>query len=179
MVRDSMIELIKAAEGLAAALLESAPKKKKRKLLLVAAFRGFDKYGKPIEPAAVAPGDDLYLRRPEDTGAGMLVPGAPAGVTAGRDGKLFPGRGSTVSASTSTSGRLYATALEAIEAGTVAEIAAAIYEKRWETDADPCDVCLENATVGWIGADEVFPSGDEEPDAHPNCKCDLMLRRAE
>ena len=39
--------------------------------------------------------------------------------------------------------------------------------------ADPCDDCQENADASPIGIDEVFPSGDTEPPAHPNCVCDL------
>lgn len=39
--------------------------------------------------------------------------------------------------------------------------------------ADPCDTCQENADVSPIGIGEVFPSGDTEPPAHPNCVCDI------
>lgn len=34
-----------------------------------------------------------------------------------------------------------------------------------------CDVCYENMAVGAIGIDEIFPSGDSESPAHPNCRC--------
>jgi hypothetical protein len=39
--------------------------------------------------------------------------------------------------------------------------------------ADPCDLCQENADVSPIGIGDVFPSGDTEPPAHPNCVCDI------
>ena len=39
--------------------------------------------------------------------------------------------------------------------------------------AEPCDVCQENAEASPIRIDSVFPSGDTEPPAHPNCVCDL------
>lgn len=156
-----------------AVLLEARNRKAGRKVLHVAAFAGFDKYGKPIDPIDVLPGSDLYLRRPEDPGAGMLFPGEPAGLPYSIDGRQF----AHPEQSGSTLGRLYATALETLEAGKIGEIQAILYKKRWQTDDDPCDICLENATAGWILADETFPSGDEEPDAHPNCKCELIVQR--
>jgi hypothetical protein len=39
--------------------------------------------------------------------------------------------------------------------------------------ADPCDLCQENADVSPIGIGDIFPSGDTEPPAHPNCVCDI------
>jgi hypothetical protein len=36
-----------------------------------------------------------------------------------------------------------------------------------------CEDCQENADASPIGIDEVFPSGDTEPPAHPNCMCSL------
>jgi hypothetical protein len=39
--------------------------------------------------------------------------------------------------------------------------------------ADPCDLCQENADASPIGIGDVFPSGDTEPPAHPNCVCDI------
>jgi len=36
-----------------------------------------------------------------------------------------------------------------------------------------CEDCQENADASPIGIDEVFPSGDTEPPAHPNCMCAL------
>ena len=36
-----------------------------------------------------------------------------------------------------------------------------------------CEDCQDNADASPIGIDEVFPSGDTEPPAHPNCMCAL------
>jgi hypothetical protein len=36
-----------------------------------------------------------------------------------------------------------------------------------------CEDCQENADASPIGIDDVFPSGDTEPPAHPNCMCSL------
>jgi hypothetical protein len=36
-----------------------------------------------------------------------------------------------------------------------------------------CEDCQMNADASPIGIDEVFPSGDTEPPAHPNCMCAL------
>ena len=36
-----------------------------------------------------------------------------------------------------------------------------------------CEDCQMNADASPLGIDEVFPSGDTEPPAHPNCMCDL------
>lgn len=136
-----------------AGLLEAKAKKKKRRLLFVFAFGEFDRLGKPVDPEDIEPGDLLYRRRTEDTAAGAI--------------------------SKSPRGLPYATALEFLAGGKSGKIRTALYEKRWETDDDPCDTCLMNATAGWIDADETFPSGHEEPDAHPNCKCELLVRPAE
>lgn len=37
--------------------------------------------------------------------------------------------------------------------------------------ADGCDDCQENADASPIGINDVFPTGDTEPPAHPNCMC--------
>lgn len=39
--------------------------------------------------------------------------------------------------------------------------------------AEGCEDCQMNADASPLGIDEVFPSGDTEPPAHPNCMCDL------
>ena len=39
--------------------------------------------------------------------------------------------------------------------------------------AEPCDLCQENADVSPIRIGDIFPSGDTEPPAHPNCVCDI------
>ena len=38
---------------------------------------------------------------------------------------------------------------------------------------DACDLCMENADASPISIDDVFPSDDTEPPAHPNCTCSL------
>jgi hypothetical protein len=43
--------------------------------------------------------------------------------------------------------------------------------KDWMLGAEACDVCQENADAGRIGIDDSFPSGDETPPGHPNCRC--------
>jgi hypothetical protein len=47
-------------------------------------------------------------------------------------------------------------------------------EKSWV--GGTCDVCQENADAGWIDMDDTFPSGDDEPPAHPHCDCDIETR---
>lgn len=42
--------------------------------------------------------------------------------------------------------------------------------KEWES-SNPDDICGENADAGPIGIDDSYPSGDDEPTAHPNCVC--------
>jgi hypothetical protein len=39
--------------------------------------------------------------------------------------------------------------------------------------AEGCDDCQENADVSPISINDVFPTGDTEPPAHPNCMCSL------
>jgi phosphohistidine phosphatase len=47
-------------------------------------------------------------------------------------------------------------------------------EKSWV--GGTCKTCQENAEAGWIDMDDQFPSGDDEPPAHPNCGCELETR---
>lgn len=49
--------------------------------------------------------------------------------------------------------------------------------KSWATAEDDCvdeTICQPNADAGAIGLDEPFPSGDEAPPGHPNCRCALV-----
>lgn len=48
--------------------------------------------------------------------------------------------------------------------------------KEWIVAEDEltCDECLDNADAGPIELDDVFPSGDDAPSAHPNCRCSLV-----
>jgi len=43
--------------------------------------------------------------------------------------------------------------------------------KEWITH-DPCEICAQNEDI-ILPLDGVFPSGDERPPAHPNCRCAL------
>jgi hypothetical protein len=47
-------------------------------------------------------------------------------------------------------------------------------QKEWFADAEACDICLENVDAGPIDLDEVFPSGDDAPTAHPRCQCSII-----
>jgi hypothetical protein len=46
-----------------------------------------------------------------------------------------------------------------------------VIEKSWLAEDDPCPECEENAADGWIGESDTFASGDDEPLAHPGCRC--------
>lgn len=46
--------------------------------------------------------------------------------------------------------------------------------KVWEVSSDPCPEC-EGNDVGEIDFSDSFPSGDDEPPAHPNCRCGMSL----
>lgn len=48
-----------------------------------------------------------------------------------------------------------------------------IKTKYWVTDTNPCEICEANAGDGDIPFNDVFSSGDDRPDAHPNCQCVL------
>jgi len=43
---------------------------------------------------------------------------------------------------------------------------------------DECDICAENESAGWIPIDEAFPSGDQTPPNHPNCRCACLYQVA-
>lgn len=36
----------------------------------------------------------------------------------------------------------------------------------------PCEDCDENIAAGWIDADDIYPSGHDGPEFHPNCVCE-------
>lgn len=47
--------------------------------------------------------------------------------------------------------------------------------KEWLLASDEnCPICIKNALVGAIGLNDLFPSGDAAPPAHPRCRCDLL-----
>jgi len=41
--------------------------------------------------------------------------------------------------------------------------------KSWEIEPGACIVCVGNALAGEIPLEDLFPSGDDQPTAHPNC----------
>lgn len=61
------------------------------------------------------------------------------------------------------------TATEVADAGMVVE-------KSWETQDNPCEICIANEAEGWIPYDAPHDSGDFEPGAHPNCACSEVYR---
>jgi phosphohistidine phosphatase SixA len=61
------------------------------------------------------------------------------------------------------------TAIEVADAGMVVE-------KSWETQDNPCEICIANEAEGWIPYDAPHDSGDYEPGAHPNCACSEVYR---
>lgn len=50
-------------------------------------------------------------------------------------------------------------------------------EKYWICEPDACETCTDNEDGSPIDLDEIFGSGDEDPPAHPNCRCTLEMRR--
>ncbi len=53
-------------------------------------------------------------------------------------------------------------------------------EKAWSTiGGDECEICADNEAAGWIPSADTFPSGDENPPNHPNCRCSCIYRIAE
>lgn len=47
-------------------------------------------------------------------------------------------------------------------------------KKQWWADENPCEDCVANADEGPIDLDDLFPSGDDAPPAHPNCECAII-----
>lgn len=45
-------------------------------------------------------------------------------------------------------------------------------EKRWSAEDDACEICLENEAEDFIDSEAPHSSGDDEPPAHPNCRCE-------
>lgn len=50
--------------------------------------------------------------------------------------------------------------------------------KQWITSADACPICQDNEDASPIPVDDLFPSGDAAPSAHPNCRCAISAARA-
>jgi SPP1 gp7 family putative phage head morphogenesis protein len=51
-------------------------------------------------------------------------------------------------------------------------------EKEWVTSRDDkvSEQCDADHQAGWLPVDEAFPSGNQEPPGHPNCRCTLNYR---
>jgi hypothetical protein len=49
--------------------------------------------------------------------------------------------------------------------------------KQWITGTQCCDICADNEDSSPIPIDAVFPSGDDRPPAHPNCRCAIAGSR--
>ena len=53
-------------------------------------------------------------------------------------------------------------------------------EKSWDGDGEACEeICQPNIDAGWIPIDDDFPSGDQQPTAHPRCDCGLDFRKTD
>lgn len=50
-------------------------------------------------------------------------------------------------------------------------------EKRWLVQPDACPTCEENAAMDWIDEEAPFSSGDDNPPAHPNCRCSMEFQQ--
>lgn len=48
-----------------------------------------------------------------------------------------------------------------------------VSKKRWLLAQNPCAICGENAAAGEIPLTRAFPSGHQQPTAHPGCHCDM------
>lgn len=49
-------------------------------------------------------------------------------------------------------------------------------EKRWNAEDDACEICLENEAEDFIDSEAPHSSGEGEPPAHPNCRCEEEYR---
>lgn len=47
--------------------------------------------------------------------------------------------------------------------------------KYWDTDLQPCLICIENELASPIPIGAVFPSGASAPTQHPRCNCSLRI----
>ena len=68
------------------------------------------------------------------------------------------------------------TAMADVEGNMTAYKESGVVEgKEWITGSEAdCDLCAMNEAKGVLPLDDVFPSGDEAPPAHPNCVCDIL-----
>ena len=54
------------------------------------------------------------------------------------------------------------------------EASGLVEASEWIVGSDDCDECQANADAGPVALGDAFPSGDDMPPAHPNCRCDLL-----
>lgn len=66
-----------------------------------------------------------------------------------------------------------ANSLAALEGYKAAGQAGVAVKKEWLVADEACDDCQANADEGPIDLDDDFPSGDDAPPGHPNCRCAL------
>ena len=66
-----------------------------------------------------------------------------------------------------------ANSLGALEGYKGAADAGVNVKREWLLGSETCDDCQENADAGPIDLDDSFPSGDDAPPGHPNCRCAL------
>lgn len=51
--------------------------------------------------------------------------------------------------------------------------------KRIVLSDDACPICQENADADPLPVDDIYPSGDDRPPFHPNCRCAIVAARAD
>lgn len=87
-----------------------------------------------------------------------------------QDANAFSSQRAMVIARTETNKAANQGALSGFRASGVVE------GKLWVTAEDDrvSEECQENADAGEIGLDEDFPSGDDSPPVHPNCRCTII-----
>lgn len=142
-----MAALAEALNALADAIIEArSPRPRK---FWVAAYSRVGRNGNVYSRHEIEIGDTLYLQTYASPGAGII--------------------------SLDNRGMPFGVASSAVAAGRYANIGVQVWLKRWITDGNPCAVCDENSLAGAIPIDEDFPSGDDEPTAHPNCRCYLQI----
>lgn len=102
--------------------------------------------------------------------ANRLTPGDLA--TAIVSNQAFsPARALTIARTELAAAQSTGTLLAAIISGKVKK-------KKWMlADSHPRpDMCDGNAAEGWVPIDHWFRSGTDAPPAHPNCRCDIVLK---
>jgi len=83
---------------------------------------------------------------------------------------LLEDRRRTIAATEGANARAVADYVEAQASGKQWKIAISVGDDRVS------DICQANEAEGWIPFDDDFPSGDDRPPFHPNCRCVLGYR---